>query len=54
MDLYQEGQMIQEMKENICACDEAKIGFLFIFPFDIKGKQIFEFVKLLRREGFYY
>ena len=53
-DFYHEGQMIQEMKENICACDEAEIGFSFIFPFDIEGKQIFEFVKLLRREGFYY
>ncbi|MDE6748304.1 MAG: hypothetical protein K2K21_04470 [Lachnospiraceae bacterium] len=53
-DFYHDGQMIQEMKENISACDEAEIGFSFAFPFDVEGKQIFEFVKLLRREGFYY
>ena len=53
-DFYHDGQMIQELKENICACDEAEIGFSFIFPFDVDGKQIFDFVKLLRREGFYY
>ena len=42
------------MKGNIRACDEQEIGFSFIFPFEIEGTQIFEFVKLLRREGFYY
>ncbi len=29
-------------------------NFSFVFPFDVEGKQIFEFVKLLRCEGFYY
>lgn len=53
-DFYHEGQTLQEMKENICACNEAEIGFSFVFPFGVEGKQIFEFVKLLRREGFYY
>ena len=53
-EFYHEGQTIQEMKENICACDEAEIGFSFVFPFGVEGKQIYEFVKLLRREGFYY
>ena len=53
-DFYHQGQTMQEMKENICACDEAEIGFSFVFPFNIEGKQIFEFVKLLRREGYYY
>lgn len=53
-DFYHQGQTIKEMKENICACDEAEIGFSFVFPFDIEGQQIFEFVKLIRNEGFYY
>lgn len=53
-DFYHAGQTVQEMKENIRACDEKEIGFSFVFPFDVEGKQIFEFVKLLRREGFYY
>ncbi len=42
------------MKDNIYACVEKEIGFSFVFPFDVEGNQIFEFVKLLRREGFYY
>lgn len=53
-DFYHAGQTIQEMKDNIRACDEQEIGFSFAFAFDVEGKQIFEFVKLLRREGFYY
>lgn len=53
-DFYQAGQTKQEMKEHIRACDEREVGFSFVFPFDIEGKQIFEFVKLLRREGFFY
>ncbi|MBP3701903.1 MAG: hypothetical protein J6I64_08430 [Lachnospiraceae bacterium] len=54
VDFYHEGQTIQELKEHICASDEAEIGFSFVFSFDVEGTQIFEFVKLLRREGFYY
>lgn len=53
-DFYHAGQTIQEMKDNICACDEKEIGLSFLFPFEIDGKEIFEFVKLLRSEGFYY
>lgn len=53
-DYYHAGQAIQEMKENIRACDEKEIGFSFCFPFDVEGKRLFEFAKLLRREGFYY
>ena len=53
-DFYHEGQTVQDMKENIRACNEAEIGFSFLFSFDIDGKFLFEFVKLLRREGFYY
>lgn len=53
-DFYHAGQTLQEMKDNIRACDEKEIGFSFLFPFDVDEKQIFEFVKPLRREGFYY
>ena len=53
-DFYHMGQTLQEMKDSISTCDEKEIGFSFIFPFEVEGKQIFEFVKLLRREGFYY
>lgn len=51
-DFYHAGQTVLEMKENIRISDEREIGFSFVFPFDIEGKQIREFVKLLRREGF--
>ena len=53
-DYYHPGQPVQELKDNIKASDEAEIGFSFTFPFEVGGKQIFEFVKMLRREGFYY
>ena len=53
-DFYHPGQTVQDLKENIRGCDEKEIGFSFVFPFEVDGKQIFEFVKLLRREGFYY
>ncbi|MCM1039172.1 MAG: hypothetical protein NC434_07610 [Ruminococcus sp.] len=53
-DFYHTGQTLQELKDNIRDSDEKEIGFSFLFPFDTEGKQIFEFVKLLRREGFYY
>ena len=54
VDFYHAGQTVQEMKDNIHACDEKEIGFSFVFPFEVEGKQIFVFVKLLRREGFFY
>lgn len=53
-DFYHAGQTVQEMKDNIRACDEKEIGFSFLLPFDVDGKRIFEFVKLIRSEGFYY
>lgn len=53
-DLYCPGMTIDEMKENIRMSDECEIGFSFEFDFDIDGEAMYEFVKLLRREGFYY
>ena len=53
-DFYPPGQTIEELKENIRACQEREIGFSFSFPFDVDGQKMYEFVKLLRREGFYY
>ena len=54
LDFYHSGQSLRILKDNVNASDEEEIGFSFVFPFDIEGKEIFEFVKLLRREGFYY
>ena len=53
-DFYHPGQTMEELKENIRACQEREIGFSFSFPFDVDGQKMYEFVKLLRREGFYY
>lgn len=53
-DFYRPEQTEQDLKENIRICDEKEIGFSFVFPFDVDGKQIFEFAKLLYQEGFYY
>lgn len=54
VDFYHTGQTLQEKKDNIRSFGEKEIGFSFTFPFEVDGKHIFEFVKLLRREGFYY
>ena len=53
-DFYHKGQTIQDLKKNITESDEEEIFFSFSFPLEVDGKVIFEFVKLLRRENFYY
>ncbi len=52
-DFYCKGQTVQEMKEKIRVSDEAEIGFSAIFPPEMDGNRLFEFVKLLRQEKFY-
>ena len=60
LESYLNNSLIDQLSENDVVIiyfkrfDEKEIGFSFVFPFDVEGKQIFEFVKLLRREGFYY
>lgn len=53
-DYYHEGQTIEELREHLLECEEEEIGFSFMLPFTVEGEKLFEFVKLLRREGFYY
>ena len=53
-DYYHPGRSVHELKANIGASSEAEIGLSFLFPLEITGQEIFEFVKLLRREWFYY
>ena len=53
-DYYHLGQSVQDLKDNVSASSEAEIGLSFSFPLEVTGQKIFEFVKLLRREGFYY
>lgn len=53
-DYYHAGQSVQELKDNISASSEDEIGLSFLLPHDVTGQKIFEFVKMLRREGFHY
>ncbi len=52
-DLYRPGMTARELKENIRNTSEQEVGFSFRFDFDVDGDAVYEFVKLLRREGFY-
>lgn len=54
LDFYLPGMTIEKMKENIRSSDEKEIGFSFQFTHEIDGDTMYEFVKLLRRQGFYY
>lgn len=51
---YRDGMTIAELKKGIAHSKEREIGFCFSFPWDIDGETMYEFAKLLRREGFYY
>ncbi len=51
---YRDGMTIAELKEGISRNEERKIGFCFSLPWDTGGEAMYEFAKLLRREGFYY
>lgn len=49
-DAYRlEGQSVEEMKQAIKKGDEKEIGFAFRFSWEMDGKQMYEFAKLLRR-----
>ena len=53
-DFYHHGQTLQELRENILACDEVEIGLSFYFLFDTDVNRIIECLNLLGDEGFYY
>lgn len=51
---YRSGMTVEQMKEKVRKSDEREIRFRFLLPWDTEQDQIYEFVKLLRREEFYY
>lgn len=51
---YSKGNSISELKENIANSGEQEIFFSFTIPDDISDEEIYNFAKLLKREGFYY
>lgn len=53
-DYYASGSDIGVFRDKIRKSQEKELGFSFLFDFDIDGDRMYEFVKLLRREGFYY
>ena len=53
-DYYTAGMTLEELRENIRGCGEKEIGFCFLFESDEDKDRLFEFVKLLRKKGFYY
>ncbi len=54
LDFYQSGQTISSMKDKIAVSEEDEVCFSFAFPLETEGEEIFEFVKLIQYEGFYY
>lgn len=53
-DFYLPGMAAADLKENIRQSREQEISFTFRFDFGTDANEIYEFIKLLRREGFYY
>ena len=53
-DFYKPGMTTKELQEAIKNSKEKEIGFSFRFKYDVNGEEMYEFVKMLRREGFYY
>lgn len=52
--LYEKGKDIQELKKLIKESGLHEFGFCFTFPHSIDGVFMYGFVKLLRKEGFFY
>ncbi len=50
---YGANMTIQQMKEAIRQSEERQLRFFFRLDFEINGERIYEFVKLLRRQGFH-
>ena len=53
-DFYEPGMTPEELQAAIKESEEKEIGFSFKFGFDIAGNEMYEFAKMLRREGFFY
>lgn len=45
---------MKDLRENVAKCNAEEVVFSFFFPFETDGKTVFEFVKLLRKNNFYF
>ncbi len=52
--LRSEGETLEEFKRNLASTMEREIFISFTIPDDMTGDGIYNFAKLLKREGFYY
>lgn len=48
------GESIEEFKKNLKATKEREIFITFTIPEEMIGDKLYNFAKLLKREGFYY
>ncbi len=48
------GESIEEFKKNLKGTKEREIFITFTIPEDMIGDKLYNFAKLLKREGFYY
>ena len=53
-DYYIEGGTYSDLINNVKESEEKEIGFSFIFENDLSGQKMYELIKFLRKEGFYY
>lgn len=53
-NFYSKGNTIGELKQNIENSTEKEIFFGFTVPQDMNGDKMYNFAKLLKRDGFYY
>lgn len=53
-DYYTEGNTIEDLVKNIQSSQEHEIGFSFKFDEDIQAEDLYRFVLLIRRKGFFY
>lgn len=53
-DFYIEGNTIADLLENVQKSMEETIGFTFYFPYESDGGTLYEFVKFLHAEEFFY
>ena len=51
---YRPGMTVEQMKAKLKESNEHEIRFRFLLTWDTDQEQIYDFVKLLRREEFYY
>lgn len=53
-DYYAPGMEMEVFRKKIRKSQDKELGFSFLFDFNVNQDRMYEFVKLLQQEGFYY